>query len=262
MKTFDGQIAVVTGGASGIGAGTARRLSARGAHVVVADRDDLGHSIAREIGGRFVHCDVSDPDDNRAMVGAALDAYGRLGIAVLNAGIGETTQFLDGFDPVAYRRMVAVNLDGVVYGMHAVLRALTAAGRRGSIIVTASLAGLAESPFTPLYSATKHAVVGLVRSIGPALAERGVTVNAICPTFVDTPMLADVVDTLRSAHLAVLDVDEVVDAVEVALASDLSGVAWPWCRATRRNPSASPMSRTSRHRDMAQTTEMERRWPQ
>lgn len=161
------KVAIVTGGASGLGRATALALAKAGARVVVADLDAQGgREVADMTGGRFRACDVSDLDANRALVDFAQEQYGGVDIALLNAGVATGCGVGDDFDPTRYRRAMGANLDGVVYGTHAVLPALRARGG-GSIVATASLAGLAAVPLDPLYAANKHAVVGLARSLGP-----------------------------------------------------------------------------------------------
>lgn len=222
-----GTIALVTGGASGIGAATARRLAAEGAAVVIADIDSsAGAALAAEVGGFFVHTDVTSLPANIAAVTQAVDHFGALDVAILNAGLGDPGGFPSVFDEQAYRRLVAVNQDGVVYGIHAVLGHMLPKGS-GSIVVTASLSGIAQSPFTPLYAATKHAVVGLVRSLGPGLAPHGIRINALCPTFVETPMVRDAMPYLSGLGLGVLPADTAADAVQTILDDGRTGHAWP-----------------------------------
>lgn len=219
------QTALVTGGAGGIGAALIRRFADRGANVVVADVNPDGSILADEIGGVFVHTDVTDPTGNQKAMDTAVDRFGRLDIVVLNAGVGEP-RYLDGFDPEAYRAMAAVNFDGVIYGVHAAVQAFTGQGS-GAILVTASLAGISSSPFNPLYSATKHGAVGLVRSLAPAIADQGITINALCPTFIDTPILGEAAPYLKAMGLAVLEPDRVADVAEIVLAGGGTGQAWP-----------------------------------
>lgn len=226
MSSLDGKIALVTGGASGIGAAIAHRLAAGGARVLIADLDPAGETVAREIDGVFVRTDVTGRADNLAAVRTAVERFGGLDIAVLNAGIGEQGVFVDDFRPEHYRDLVSVNLDGVVYGLHAVLEVFTEQGS-GAILATSSLAGLSESPMNPLYAATKHAVIGLVRSVAPTVAERGITVNAVCPTFIDTPILGEAIPFIRDLGVAVLTPERVAEVAELVLVRGGTGQAWP-----------------------------------
>lgn len=223
---FSGKVALVTGAANGIGAGVARRLAAAGASVVVADVDDVqGKAVADEVGGVFVHCDVSDPRQSEAAVATAVERFGGLDIAVLNAGIGTGFGLGADFDAERYRKVMGVNLDGVVYGVHAALAALKERGG-GRIVATASMAGLMAMPLDPLYGANKAAVVGLVRGLGPVLAAEGVTVNAVCPSFADTAIITGFKATLESAGMPVMSVDDVVDAFIAVLRDGKAGECW------------------------------------
>ncbi|GAA3458745.1 SDR family NAD(P)-dependent oxidoreductase [Saccharothrix longispora] len=222
---FSGKVALVTGAANGIGAGLARRLAAAGASVVVADVDDAGgEAVADEVGGVFVHCDVRDPRDSEAAVALAVERFGGLDVAVLNAGIATGFTF-DDFDVERYRTVMGINLDGVVYGVHAALPALRARGG-GRIVATASMAGLMAMPMDPLYGANKAAVVGLVRGLGPVLAADGITVNAVCPSFADTNIVTGVKDALEAAGMPIMGVDDVVDAFVSVLRSGQPGECW------------------------------------
>jgi NAD(P)-dependent dehydrogenase (short-subunit alcohol dehydrogenase family) len=228
---YDGRVAWITGGANGFGAGAARRLAGLGATVVISDVDaDNGAKVAAEIGGTFVPCDVSSYDDNTAAVARVVDEHGRLDIAFLNAGIASGIGVGDDFDLARYRRAMGVNLDGVVFGMHAALEAMGRAsdgGRGGRIVATASLAGLVATPFDPLYGANKHAVVGLVRAAGAAYASQGVLINAICPGFADTNIVsAEARAALTTVGVPLLAVDDVVDAFMAALDSGEGGQCW------------------------------------
>lgn len=226
MTPIEHPVALITGGAGGIGAAIARRLARRGWRIVIADVDDAaGIALADEIDARFLHTDVGSLSDNTAAVAAALSHYGRLDLAMLNAGLGEPEGSLLDFDPDAYRALVAVNQDGVVYGVHAALGQMSKQGS-GTIIATSSMAGVDASPINPLYAGTKHAVIGLVRSLGPVLEPSGVRINALCPTFVDTPILRDAVPYIRELGIAVLDPERAADAVEAILADERTGQAW------------------------------------
>ena len=225
---LQGQVALVTGAANGIGAAAAHRLAARGAHVVVADVDTArGAQVAEAVGGAYVRCDVSRLDDNVAAVRTAVDTFGGLDIVLLNAGVPGGVALADdpALDVDRYRHVVGVNLDSVVYGVHAALPALRARGG-GRIVATASMAGLTAMPLDPVYAATKHAVIGLVRSLGPALAPEGIVVNALCPSFARTAIIDSISGWLDAAGVPVLDVDEVVDALLTVLASSSAGECW------------------------------------
>lgn len=218
-------VALVTGGARGIGAALSRRLAALGARVVVADVDPLGSTVADEIGGRYIRCDVRSLADNEAAVALAVREFGGLDIVALNAGIATGTALGDGFDPERYRRAMAVNVDGVVYGVQAALPALRTRGG-GDILATASLAGLDPTAVDPIYSANKSAVVALVRSLGPALRPDGIRMNGLCPGFADTAIVDELRPMLAAADVPLLETDTVVDAFLAALTSGRSGECW------------------------------------
>jgi len=208
------EVVLVTGGASGIGAAVARRFARRGAHVVIADVNPAGEAVAAEIGGLFARTDVARLEDNEAAVAAAREAFGRLDIVNLNAGTGNGgTEF----DLDKYRRIMAVNVDGTMFGIRSAVH-----GGARSIVVTASLAGISPTTFDPVYAASKHAIIGLVRS----LEIPGVTLNAVCPGFIDTPMIAEARAVLLEHGLAVADPDEVAAAVEQAVRGGQSNQAW------------------------------------
>ena len=189
--------ALVTGGASGIGAAVVRLLEEQGTEVRSLD-----------VATGF---DVSDPDGWEAI--ASVD------FAFLNAGIGGS-----GDDLAGYRKMLGVNVDGVVFGVRHLEQTM---GAGGSIVATASLAGLVPMPHDAIYTLTKHAVVGYVRAIAPHLAERGIRINAICPGFVDTPIVTDELRAwIESQGIPLIQPDQVADAVIHAARSDETGQAW------------------------------------
>jgi NAD(P)-dependent dehydrogenase (short-subunit alcohol dehydrogenase family) len=223
---FDGKVAWITGGSQGFGAGVARRLAASGADVVISDINrEVGEAVAAEIGGTFLACDVSKLEDNEAAVAATLERYGRLDIAFLNAGIGNGAKVDDTFDLADYRRSMGVNIDGVVFGAHAAFATMKAAGS-GSIVATASLAGLTGTAFDPIYGANKHAVVGLVRAIGDDWPRFGITVNALCPGFADTAIVDPLREILAEGGISLIPVERVVDAFIAATTSGRSAECW------------------------------------
>jgi NAD(P)-dependent dehydrogenase (short-subunit alcohol dehydrogenase family) len=225
-QRYDGRVAWITGGANGFGAGAARRLAGLGATVAISDIDaDNGAKVAAEIGGTFIPCDVTSYDENVGAVARIVDEHDRLDIAFLNAGIGSGIGVGDDFDLARYRRAMGVNLDGVVFGMHAALGAMKERG--GRIVATASLAGIVATPFDPLYGANKHAVVGLVRATGAAYASQGVFINGICPGFADTNIVtAEARAALATVGVPLLAVDDVVDAFIAAIESGEGGQCW------------------------------------
>jgi NAD(P)-dependent dehydrogenase (short-subunit alcohol dehydrogenase family) len=211
------RVAIVTGGASGIGRATALALAEAGAEVVVADVD--------EAGGHDVATDVADPASNDAMVAFATERCGGVDLAFLNAGVTSGCGIGDGFDLALYRRAMSINLDGVVFGVNAVLPALRARGG-GAIVATSSLAGLTSVPLDPIYAANKHAVVGLVRSLGPALAPEGIRVNAVCPGFARSALTAPFETQLREAGFPLMAAEQVADAVLTLFGGDAAGECW------------------------------------
>lgn len=211
-RSLDGAVALVTGGGSGIGLAVVRQLAAAGARVVVADVAlDAARAAAQEVGGAAFGCDVRDPAASEAAVAHAERTYGGLDAVFLNAGVSQSTTSWDDLDPESYRRTTAVNVDGVVFGIRAALPALRRRGR-GAIVVTASLAGLAPAPATPVYALTKSAVVGFVRSLAPPLAPEGITVNAVCPGFVDTPLLDGISERFAEAGFPLMAAADVAAA--------------------------------------------------
>lgn len=216
------KVAVVTGGASGIGAAVVRRLAGAGYRVVVADLDeDGGQALAEQVDGLFVRTDVGELADNEAVMAEAAETFGRVDVVHLNAGIGSGTQVGEDFDLSAYRRVMRANLDGVVFGVQAALPHL---GDGGAIIATASLAGLLPTP-DAFYGATKHAVIGLVRSFAMVLPAN-VRINAVCPGFIDTPLVAPIRAEVVSMGYAVAAPELVADAVEKILEDGGTGLAW------------------------------------
>jgi len=219
-----GQVALVTGAASGIGAAVVRRLAGRGAATVVVDIDEAGAAaVAEEVGGQAIRVDVTDPEALAVVVTEVERVHGRLDIVHLNAGIVGGQSGVEDLDVVRYRRVVGVNLDHVVYGTCAAVPALRRAGG-GTIVATGSLGGLVGQRYDPLYSMTKHAVIGYVRSAGEALADEGIRVCALCPGFADTPLLAAAKEAFGDFPL--LTADGVADAFELVLAHGEPGQVW------------------------------------
>ena len=194
--------ALVTGGAAGLGAAIVTRLEAEGLEVDVLDLT--------------TGFDVTDP--------AQWDAVGSVDVACLNAGVLGGANDPAEIDLETYRRAMAVNVDGVVLGVRRLARVMPSGGR---IVATASLAGLTAMPDDPVYAATKHAVVGFVRSVAPSLERRGIQINAVCPGIADTAMLGGAVrERLDAVGFPIVTPAAVADAVWLALDSGLTGHAW------------------------------------
>lgn len=213
MADLQGKRALVTGGASGFGREVARQLAAVGVSVVVADINAVGaDAVAQEVGGVGVVLDVADPEAWRQLA----VGIGDLDLAVLNAGILTGESRLEDLSDAAYQRALSINVGGVVHGVRALAPVL--AGRDAAIAVTASLAGLIGWDADPIYSLTKHAIVGFVRSIAPQLAKDGTRINLVCPGIADTALLpADMKDMLHAANFPILTAPKVAGALVDAL---------------------------------------------
>jgi NAD(P)-dependent dehydrogenase (short-subunit alcohol dehydrogenase family) len=193
--------AIVTGGASGIGAAIAGLLEHEGVDVRVLDlRDGF---------------DVADP--------AAWEAVGAVDLACLNAGVVTGQRDLAELSDGAYRRILAANVDGVVFGARRMAQVMEPGG---TIVATASLAGIVPLPGDPIYSLTKHAVVGFVRSVARQLAERGITICAVAPGIADTPLIGEQKRLLDAAGFPLLAPGDVARAVLGAAQSGRSGEVW------------------------------------
>ena len=195
MARFDGRVALVTGGASGIGKATAERIATEGGSVVIADiQDDLGAAVATEIeqaGGsaRYVHLDVTDENGWADAVATTLDQFGRLDILVNNAGIGDTEP-LEVTTLATWNKVVDITQTSVFLGMKAAAEALKASGK-GSVINISSMYGIVGSGVSPAYHAAKGAVRLLTKTTALGWAKQGVRVNSVHPGYIDTPILGD-----------------------------------------------------------------------
>jgi NAD(P)-dependent dehydrogenase (short-subunit alcohol dehydrogenase family) len=183
------RVAIVTGGASGIGKATVELFAREGAKVVIGDlQDSEGEKIAKAIDGIFVATDVSDPKQVEKLVGTTVDKFGGLDIMYNNAGIGVTSPLLDHSDELYYKTL-RVDLDGVFWGLRYAGKVMVAQ-KRGAIVNTASVAGIRGSVGLSAYNAAKHGVVGLTRNAALEFAPFGVRVNCVCPGIIDTPLVA------------------------------------------------------------------------
>ncbi|HEX4441969.1 MAG TPA: SDR family oxidoreductase [Galbitalea sp.] len=189
--TLDGQVALVTGGARGMGEAHVRALRTAGARVVVADvLSSQGNALADELGDdvRFVHLDVTEETDWAGAVGAVESEWGAVSILVNNAGIANGAA-LEDFTLDQWNAIIAVNLTGVFLGIRAVAPGMKKLGR-GSIINISSVEGLRGEPYLHGYVASKFAVRGLTKSAAQELGPFGIRVNSVHPGFIETPMTA------------------------------------------------------------------------
>jgi 3-hydroxybutyrate dehydrogenase len=194
--SLDGKHALVTGGGSGVGAAVALALAENGAHVTICGRrgEALAETAARHSSIDTHVCDVTDADAVKAMFADIARRNGPLNIIVANAGAATSQPFAK-MDSSALRAIIDVNLIGVFNVWQAALLPMQTIGG-GRMIAIASLAGLKGYPYVAGYVAAKHAVVGLTRALAVELATSGITVNAICPGFVETPMLEQSIATI------------------------------------------------------------------
>ncbi len=193
MGKLDGKVAIVTGGASGIGRASALLFAQEGAKVVVADVDPKGREVAEEIAksggtGTYVRTDVSKPEDVEALVREAVDAYGKLDVIFNNAGIEGEQRFTADCSVENWDRVLSINLKGVFLGMKYAIPALLKSGG-GSIVNTASTAGITGYPSMPAYSASKGGVIQLTKTTALEYAKQGIRVNCICPGGIFTPLV-------------------------------------------------------------------------
>tara|TARA_Y100000588_G_scaffold220921_1_gene234775 strand:- start:856 stop:1587 length:732 start_codon:yes stop_codon:yes gene_type:complete len=218
----------VTGGSSGIGRATAKVLGAEGARVIVADlQDQEGEktaAIVNDTGGdaEYHHVDVGDYDQVKTLVAGIVEAHGSLDGAFNNAGIeGPTAKILD-VPMEDWDRVVRVNLTGVFICIKCEIEQMIRQENGGSIVSTSSAAGLIGIPGAASYNASKHGVIGLTKTVALEYASKNVRVNAVCPGFIETPMLDRVTDAsekIREQLIKAVPMRRVAKAAEIAEAT-------------------------------------------
>nr|QMS43730.1 alcohol dehydrogenase family protein [Betula platyphylla] len=198
-KRLEGKVALITGGASGIGETTARLFVQHGAKVIIADiQDDLGHTLCSEIGTgdddhviSYVHCDVTCESDVQNAVEAAVSKHGKLDIMFSNAGITNADEGILDFDSKKFNRVFNVNVLGGFLAAKYAAKVMIPANK-GSILFTSSTASVIHGETPHIYAASKHALVGLTKNLCVELGEYGIRVNCISPSGVATPLLRNV----------------------------------------------------------------------
>lgn len=222
MGRLDDKVVLVTGGARGLGATTSEVMVAEGATVVLSDvRADEGKTEADRLGERaeFVEHDVTGEEGWNTVVAGIVARHGRLDVLVNCAGVLTIGPLIKS-TPEEFQRVTAVNQFGVYLGMRAVLPTMIEAGS-GSIVNISSIDGVGGMPYEAIYSATKHAVIGLTRSVAMEVAALGIRVNAVCPGLMPTPMVMEA----DLSALGDVDLSGVVDQIPMKRPAEIAEVA-------------------------------------
>jgi NAD(P)-dependent dehydrogenase (short-subunit alcohol dehydrogenase family) len=227
---LDGKVTVVTGAAGIIGAATIRLLAERGAHIVAVDRReaDLRDAVAElpaSARALAIPADVTDEDEVARYVRAAVDTFGSIDVYFNNAGVEGEVKPITDYSLEAFRRVIDVSVVGVFLGLKHVLPAMRKQDK-GSIINTASIAGLIGSPQLAVYSASKHAVIGLTKSAAWECTGTGVRVNCVCPGLIDSRMLSAILQGRQGGN-APVPTEKIVERVpagRLGLASEVASV--------------------------------------
>lgn len=206
MGQLENKVAIVTGGASGIGKAIVKLFVEEGAKVIVADVNEVqGKNLVNNLGNGnaiFIKADSAIPEDNKKMVELAVESFGRLDIAVNNAGIGGESVPTGDYPIDTWKRVIDINLNGVFYAMHYQLPELEKT--KGAIINMASILGSVGFVNASAYVAAKHGVVGLTKTAAWEYGEKGVRINAVGPGFISTPLLdnmdKETIQYLESQH--------------------------------------------------------------
>ena len=235
LKGIAGRTAIVTGAAGGIGSASCRRLHAEGANIVAVDIDEAGlASLAAELGDRFVavRADVTDQAATEAFFATAVERFGSVDMFHANAGVESKVNPVASFDLADFEKVMAVNVRSAFLGSAAAVRQMMTQPPAGKIVFTASIAGLKSDAGVSVYNASKHAVIGLARSLMKETGPLGIRVNVVAPGVVDTRMMKPLEDglgalagidgaTLKAALVAGIPVGRYAEADEIA-----ATVAW------------------------------------
>jgi NAD(P)-dependent dehydrogenase (short-subunit alcohol dehydrogenase family) len=199
MKELENKVAIITGAGSGIGEATAKLFAEEKAKVVVSDIDEKnGKRVVSEITENsgeaiFVNADASDPKDNERLVNETLKKFGKLHIAVNNAGIGGPLSLTADYPNDGWNKVINLNLNGVFYGMKYQIPAMLKSGG-GSVVNIASILGSVGTAQSPAYVAAKHGIVGLTKATALEYAKEGIRVNSVGPGYIDTPLVRNALD--------------------------------------------------------------------
>lgn len=222
-------VALITGGATGIGKATALKLASQGASVVISGRrQEVGDDAVAEIAAiaqngakvRFIRNDITEEASVKAMIEQIISEFGHLDMAVNNSGIYNEAASMDTSSTQNFRDMIDVNVLGVYYGMKYEIEQMRKQGK-GAIVNLASIAGLNGVPMTGTYCATKHAVVGLTKASALDHAAHGIRINAVAPGAIRTNIIANQIKTNESALAAMHPIGRLGKPEEIA-----NGIAW------------------------------------
>ncbi len=198
MKILENKVAIITGAGSGIGKATAQLFAEQGAKVVISDiGEENGNAAVKEIKARggeafFYKADSSSPTDNANLVKETIRQYGKLDIAVNNAGIGGPLAPTGEYPVEGWTKTIDINLSGVFYGLRSQIPAMLKDG--GSIVNVASILGQAGTKFSPAYVAAKHGVVGLTKAAALEYADKKIRINSVGPGYIKTPLVMKTLD--------------------------------------------------------------------